>query len=741
MDVERPLLADAPSSTGPMARVFADRYQLVARRGSNVDVARFDAVDVHTGRSVVVRIVHPDLCAIDGFGDRFSAAMSVVMQHPHPNLAEVYDVGEADWVGRRVLYVVGEQLAGGSLRDLRDRGRLLSQSQAVMIGLDACRGLDVAHRAGLVHGDIRPANLVFGDDGRLRITDLGLAAVVADELWKTPEALNLDRARFASPEQALGRPAEQKSDVYSLCLCLVESITGQVPFVGESTVMTLSNRVDRLLPVTADLGPLAAVFERAGRPDPGDRSSVAEFGRALVAAAEKLPRPAPLPLLAEGLFAEAPPAIAEAEAEAIVDDELVDDSVAGVALSEALGDTPQVEDPTTAFLATAPAAVAAQDAEGVGVAAPSSLVAEPSSVAASQADATIAMMAANVERSTRPPVGSVLAPVAPNGGSAGSVDAPTRRSLPVPTWVAGLLVIALLGLGWYLLFGRTTSHEIPLLNGLDQAEALNLVAEFGWEVVTVEEPDETVAIGAVIRTDPPGGERLAEGETLTIVVSGGAALAVLPELTGLTVDEADALLRAEGVVLQLGEQPYDESVPAGSIISWTVPDQPGLTAGNSVVAGTTVLVTVSAGPAPRVVPELTGLSLAEATAALQTLGVAVAQAPDGFDPVVPAGFVAQQDPAPGTEVVKGSTVTIVISKGPELVAMPGLAGLDLAGVTAAFEAAGLVLGDVAGDPAGTIVEARLGDTVLAGGEQVPKGSTINVTLSAPTPVTTPAPAP
>lgn len=736
MDVERPLLADAPSSTGPMARVFADRYQLVARRGSNVDVARFDAVDVHTGRSVVVRIVHPDLCAIDGFADRFAAAMSVVVQHPHPNLAEVYDVGEADWVGRRVLYVVGEQLAGGSLRDLRDRGRLLSQSQAVMIGLDACRGLDVAHRAGLVHSDIRPANLVFGDDGRLRITDLGLAAVVADELWKTPDALNLDRARFASPEQALGRPAEQKSDVYSLCLCLVESITGQVPFVGESTVMTLSNRVDRLLPVTADLGPLAAVFERAGRPDPGDRSSVAEFGRALVAAAEKLPRPAPLPLLAEGLFAEAPPAVAEVEA--AVEEEFVDHSVAAAASTEVLVEAPYGGETNTAVPATASALASAPDAEVVGQPIPSSSTAQPADVAPLQADATIAMMAASIERSARPPVEPVLTPVAPTGGPSGSVDAPTRRSLPVPAWVAGLLVIALLGLGWYLLFGRTTSHEIPLLNGLDQAEALNLVAEFGWEVNTIEEPDETVAIGAVIRTDPPGGERLAEGETLTIVVSGGAALAVLPELTGLTVDEADGLLRAEGVVLQLGEQPYDETVPAGSIIAWTVPDQPGLTAGNSVIPGTTVLVTVSAGPAPRVVPELTGLSLADATAALETLGLTVAQAPDGFDPVVPAGAVAQQDPAPGAEVVRGSTVTIVISKGPELVAMPGLAGLDLAGVTAAFEAAGLVLGDVAGDPAGTIVEARLGDTVLAGGEQVPKGSTINVTLSAPV---APAPAP
>lgn len=726
MDVERPLLADAPSSTGPMSRVLAERYQLMTRRGSNVDVARFDAIDLRTGRSVVVRIVHPDLCAVEGFDARFMSAMSVAMQHPHPNLAEVHDVGEAEWSGRRVLYAVGEQLGGGSLRDLRDRGRLLSQSQAVMIGLDACRGLDVAHRAGLVHGDIRPANLVFGDDGRLRITDLGLAGVVAEELWKTPEALNLDRARFASPEQALGRPAEQKSDVYSLCLCLVEAITGQVPFVGESTVMTLSNRVDRLLPVTADLGALASVLERAGRPDPDDRSSVAEFGRTLVAAAEKLPRPAPLPLLAEGLFAEAPPAVVEGD-------------TTGAAAAGEPDAPPTIDEAPTASVS---GTVSVGDALAAAAGAPGTsqpVGAFPGELALG--DDTMVMPTSTAHHAGPVNVDEVLEPVVAAGGTRGPVDAPARRRPSAGVVALGLLLVALLGLGAYLVFGRTASHEVPLLNGIDQAEALNLVAEFGWEVVTVEEASPTVPLGSVIRTDPPGGERLSEGEALTIVVSSGAALAVLPELTGLTVDEADALLRAQGVVLQLGDQPFDETVPAGAIISWTVPDQPGLTAGDSVVPGVTVLVTVSAGPAPRAVPELIGLPLDQATSALVAQGLALTRGPDAFDPVVPAGAVAEQDPAPGTELVRGSTVTIVVSKGPELVAVPGLAGLGLEAITTTLESAGLRLGTVTGDRAGTIVEARIGDQVLAGGEQVPKGATVDITLAVPAPASTLAPAP
>ena len=108
--------------------------------------------------------------------------------------------------------------------------------------------------------------------------------------------------RYASPEQALSLPIDGKSDVYALCLVMVEAVTGSLPFASDSTVATLSARVGRLMPVSADLGSLAAVLEHAGRPEPDDRSTAAEFGRGLVQAAEKLPRPEPLPLLSTGLF-------------------------------------------------------------------------------------------------------------------------------------------------------------------------------------------------------------------------------------------------------------------------------------------------------------------------------------------------------------------------------------------------------------------------------------------------------
>lgn len=700
-------------------RLFADRYRLLGRRGSGVDLAMFDAVDTTDQRAIVVKIVHPDIVAASDFVERFTTTMTAVAAVRHVNLSEVYDFGVAEWSGRTVCFVVGESLTGGSLRDLRDRGRELSLSQAVMVGLDVCRGLDVAHQAGQVHGDIRPSNLVFGDEGRLRVTDLGVAALVADELARRPEGISAERARYVSPEQALGEVPGSKSDVYSLCLCLLEATTGQVPFVGDSAVATLANRVAKLMPVSADLGPLAAVFERAGRPDPDDRSSVSEFGRAMVQAAEKLPRPTPLPLLGAGLFAEAPPAPTVPPA--------ASDEPAAEAAPDATPDGGDAGVDTVSGF-EAPVGEAPIDVvPAAELAAPPLLPPPPLSAVPLAAPVASEVVPA-------PPATSAPTPAAAPG-----VEAPSRSRRGLKIALAALVVLAALGVAWYLAFGRTVSHEVPRLAGLEVGEARNLVSEFDWTVDEVQEASDEVPVGVVVRSDPAEGEALDEGGTLTLVVSAGPAPRQLPELSGLSTDQAAQTLEALGLVLQLGDQPFDETVPKGTIISWTITDQPGLVAGDDVLPGTTVLVTVSAGPAPRVVPDLTGLVPNDAIAALTELGLGVTQGVDEFSNTIPAGAVVRQDPAPGAEVERGTMVTIIVSKGPDLVAIPPLADLNLQQVTAALNGVGLALGQVKGDPAGITVLAEANGQVLVAGAQLPRGTAVDVTFALPTPPATPVP--
>ena len=706
--------AGAPPSTNeqtpPTAapRLFADRYRLLGRRGSGVDVALFEAVDTIDDCAVAVRIIHPDVSARPGFDERFHSAMDGAMTVRHPNLAEIRDAGRSEWDGRRVHYVATENLVGGSVRDLRDRGRQLSPSQAVMVGLDACRALDAVHRSGLIHGDIRPTSLVFGADGRLRLVDLGLGSLMAGDAWADLATMDVERARYAAPEQAAGGAAVAKSDVYSLCLCLLEAVTGSLPFVGDSTVATLANRIDKLMPVSADLGPLAAVLERAGRPEVDDRCSAADFGRSLVQVAEKLPRPAPIALLVGGLFAEAP-APSQGLAQAI--DQPVDQPV-DPAAHTAL-DTLTVDDVATPRSAAVQSALPEQQPAQ-----------QPVSFAAGP------VPAAPVEASPAPaPAGAVAAPSPSRVGDESPIpgEPRVRRRLAVVLAVLLAAVAVGGGLAWWL-GGRTNADDVPLLAGLDEGEALNMVSEFGWVVAVVEEPSDTVADGAVIRSEPGPGASVERGGAFTIVVSSGPAPRALPDITGLTVEQATAELTARALVFQVTEQPYDESVPVGVILRWSVSDQPALVAGDTVLPGTVVSAAVSAGPAPRTVPDLVGLPLADAAARLAEVGLVLAQVPDEFSTDVPVGAVARHDPPAGGQLERGATVAVALSKGPDLVVIPPLAGLTPPQAAEALTSVGLVVGVVSGDPAGVNVLSSIGGRSIAAGESFPRGTAIDLTF-------------
>ncbi len=269
--------------------------------------------------------------------------------------------------------------------------------------------------------------------------------------------------------------------------------------------------------------------------------------------------------------------------------------------------------------------------------------------------------------------------------------------------------------------------------GLETGEARNVLADFS--VVEVEEPHETVPAGQVTRTDPPADTRVEKGSTVTVYVSTGPAPRPLPELSGLTVADASAKLTALGLEVELADPVFDELVPAGTVISWTVPDSPSLTAGDTVLLGTAVRLVSSAGPQPRAVPELAGMTLEQATAALEALGLTVDHVDDEYSTSVPAGQVARQDPAPGTEVPRDSAVTIAISKGPEMVTLPPLAGKTLEQIRAALEGAGFAVGTITGDPTQPITAALIRGQYAKAGQVEPKGTVVDLVF-APTPTTT-----
>jgi beta-lactam-binding protein with PASTA domain len=763
-----------PTPTGTSAlvgRVLSDRYRIenVVAAGANTVIT--EAVDIEANRPVTVKVVRSELAVTSVFRQAFRRQAEVAMSVAHPNIARVLGWGETEIDGESTLFWVVEYLGGGSLRDLFDRGRLLAPSQALVVGLEACRALEAAHARGVIHTELTPSKLVFGEDGRLRVTDVAMSRLLGAEAWEEPATVATHVARYASPEQALGLDVDAKTDVYALSLCLIEAITGKVPFAGDSTVSTLAARVGKLMPVTADMGSLASVLERGGRPDAEDRWTAAEFARALIAAAEALPRPEPIPMLATSLFASsiahrlAPDVptpdvvaahddLAPVEADGAADraDDAPLDDIATEAGDHDIADA-ELADETDAADVAAETRVAEETAvaelvdtavvvdEAVEPEVAEQAVAEPE--VADEAEVAspgttempiAAVAAARATAATTPSVGLpplVADPTEPVDASSGGVLYDEER--PKRRWGRFLLfgLIALVGIGllsyagWLLL--RTESFEVPDLTGVDEAVARNEIAGNGWVIETERErSDEVPEVDHVVRTLPAAGEMLDEGETFVIVVSDGFELRTLPELTGLELAEATQTLTDLRLVAIEAPAEFSEDVPAGTVIRWQVQDDAALVAGAQVLADTPIVLTVSMGPEPRPAPNLANLTAAEATAALDALQLVTELGEEVFSDDVEAGRVVAQTPPPDTAVERGGTVTVQLSKGPDLVAFPDLAGLTYPAAEAALVDAGYTVGSLLGTTEGTFVSASIDGEEVQAGETFRRGTAVDL---------------
>ena len=700
-----------------IGRVLGDRYRLLAPIGSGGSGHVFVADDVRLRRRVAVKMLHPALADDDAFLRRFRAEARAAAALNHPNVMAVYDWGEEEGGP----FLICEYLGGGSLRSVLDRGRRLSPSQALLVGLEAARGLDYAHRRGLVHRDIKPANLLFDDDGRLRIGDFGLARALAEAAWTEPIGTVLGTARYAAPEQVSGAPIDGKSDVYSLALVLVEAVTGRVPFAADTTVATLMGRLDRPIEAPPELGPLAAVVGRAGRPDPAERLDAAGLASALQSVALSLPTPEPLPLAGP----------------ATVDEvgSLADPTDVGPRPNEARPpespprtSAPRPFSPVPITLIPATTATAAEGADAgldataaVATGGPETTGATPAAVGSGPgrppvgpaADATIrqAMPAATkVNRRAEP------APYVETGPQLSKAGRRRRRRWPYLV----LLVLVLAGGGAAAAYVLTSNRapSIPLPNVVDQPElqAATTLRNLKFDVDLRQEYFDGSTPGLVRLQQPQGGgsATLKEGSKVTLVVSKGPPPTPVPDLASLDEEGARKALEAAGHVLGQVTRTNDENVAEGVVLNWTQK-------GESPPKGATIDLVVSAGPAPRVVPSVEGRTYDDAAAALAEVGLEAERVDVYTDDDGSAGKVVSSAPGGGAEVTRGSTVTLTVSKGQP--AVPKLNGLSADEATAALQAVGLTLGSTFGPSSGDVFLSLPGE-----GTKVRPGASVTIYL-------------
>ncbi|WPW18824.1 Stk1 family PASTA domain-containing Ser/Thr kinase [Streptomyces sp. HNS054] len=632
-----------------VGQVLDGRYRVEARIAVGGMATVYRALDTRLDRILALKVMHPSLASDAGFVERFIREARSVARLAHPNVVQVFDQG----TDGGYVYLAMEYIPGCTLRDvLRERGAL--QARAALDILEpVLAALGAAHRAGFVHRDMKPENVLIGDDGRVKVADFGLVRSVDTVTHSTGTVLGT--VSYLAPEQIEHGTADPRVDVYACGILLYEMLTGEKPHDGDSPAIVLYKHLhDDVPPPSAVVPGLAPVLD------------------SLVGAAtarDAAVRPAD----AVALFA------LTREARGRLTDEQLD-AMPPQALS---AEHDNADDRTSVI--------------------PRSLTV-PRPLPVNEDDDG----ADRVHRTSRlqspPPL-------------------PPRRRAALHRGPAAIVVAVLLVLGlgagvWYINSGQFT--KIPPVLSKTEQEARDRLAEAGLDVGEVKEAySDTVERGKVISTDPAAGARVRGSGSVSLTVSKGPETVRVPDLDGYRLDKARSLLEDEGLEPGMVTRELSDSVPRDAVIS----TEPGK--GTEVRAGTAVKLTVSKG-SPVDVPDLTGDDPEDARAELEEAGLKVEIADGRIHSEHDAGKVARQTPGAGGEAAEGDTVTLTLSKGPEMVEVPDVVGDSVDEARDKLEGAGFGVKEDRG------LLGLFGDTVkdqsVDGGETAPKGSTITLRI-------------
>ncbi|QGU03327.1 Stk1 family PASTA domain-containing Ser/Thr kinase [Corynebacterium comes] len=596
--------------------LIGDRYDLAEVIGTGGMSEVYAAQDTLLGRGVAVKMLRVELARDVSFRERFRKEAQNSGKLNHPAIVAVYDTGETILDGISVPYIVMERVHGRTLRDILREDGPLNPARAAEILIPVAEALQVSHNAGIIHRDVKPANIMITNTGEVKVMDFGIARALDDSTSAmTQTSAVIGTAQYLSPEQARGKAADGRSDVYALGCVMYELITGRPPFEGETPFAVAyqhvqeeptapSSLIDASLSPTAAVNVDAVVLTAMAK-HPADRyQSAVEMGEEL----RKLTRNA----------------VTDAARHHITTVEPVDDN------------------PTTLTTAV--------------------------------------------------------------GNKEGA-----SRSNRWMVWLAALLTLIAVGIGgafvWDLQRGGEQSTvsqmvSVPDVTGLTRQDAVTQLEALELRVDVNEEPSPDVPRGTVIRTNPTAGSQLQPGTTVTVAVSSGLEITDVPDVLGLTPQEAGDLLR--GAELLLEQQVAEESsatVPAGRIIEQNPP------AGAQISKGSRVMITVSTGPALVRVPGLSGMQIEQAEATLNSLGL-ISQV-RVLDSSEPEGRVLSHTDE-GTQIPLGTTVTLEVSNG-MIITMPGITRLDEADALASLRNAGWNGQLIAGTPVrtGALVDAGL----------------------------------
>lgn len=660
--------------------VLGERYEVLSKIGAGGMADVYKGKDTMLNRYVAIKVLKKEYRENKDFVRKFRSEAQAAAGLLNPNIVNVYDVGE----DRGLYYMVMELVEGITLKEYIQKKGKLSTKEAISIAIQMCTGIEAAHKHNIIHRDIKPQNIIISKEGKVKVTDFGIARAVDSN---TVSSNAMGSVHYVSPEQARGGYCDAKSDIYSVGITMYEMITGRVPFDGDSTVSVAMKHLQENITPPSQYAPdmskaLEKIILKCTQKSPERRYEsttllIQDLKRALVdpsGAFVEIERPKNLGETV--MFTEEDMgSLKRGHSSYDDDDDYEDDDY----------DEDDYEDDGY------------EDDEEDG----------------------------NVRSGKRK-------------GKSDEVNPHMNKMMKILTIVAAAVVILIIALvagkaAGIFRFGGSSgiesssdsaNIEVPQLVGETQAVANEMCEKKNLVMKVVSQKQSDKPVGTVLEQSIKAGEKVKKQTVIEVVICSGAEEVEVPDVSGNTQDEAWKILKDKGFTDYEVQMEYSDEYDNGEVIRTTP------AAGETTTVDTKIVLVVSKGAEKAEVPNLVGKTVSEAQKALSNKGLTDGGSTEEYSNTVAEGKIISQNVKAGKKVDGGTSVSYVVSKGKkpaETVAVPDLRGYSLADAISALSNRGLSYKEIAADspsPSGTVV-----DMSPDIGSQVEVGSTITLYVS------------
>ena len=614
--------------------VLGKRYAVLSKIGAGGMADVYKGRDQMLNRYVAIKVLKKQYKEDENFVRKFRSEAQAAAGLMHPNIVNVYDVGE----DRGLNYMVMELVEGITLKEYIERKGRLSHKETISIAIQMCSGIGAAHASGIIHRDIKPQNIIISKDGKVKVTDFGIAKAVTSNTVSTNA---MGSVHYTSPEQARGGFSDQRSDIYSIGITLFEMVTGQVPFDGETTVEVAMKHLQQEITPPSELVPdipysLEQIILKCTQKSSERRYT--STGDLIQDLKHSLVDP-------DGDFVVIPP-LGNADTVIITDEELDDirsgydddyddeDYDDNYDDNKGYGDDYDDEDYDDDY-----------DDKGYG------------SKGYGDDDYDDDVYDRKKSRKKK-------------GGE--DVNPGMRKLMKILMVVVVIIILFVVvfaigkATGIFKGFNSGVTAEetdskvkVPNVVGMTEEDAKAALNKKGLGChVTYEESDKYEK-GKVCEQKTEAGTKVAKNTRIDIVVSSKKIedTIQIPDVSGMDESEAQRTLEEKGLTVGTSQFVYSSQYDEGEVIG-TDP-----AAGTSVTADQEVVMKVSKGSEKISVPSLVGKTDSEAQSAIKSAGLKVGTVTYQYSDETEKGYVVSQSPYSGNKVNAGSTVNIVVSKG------------------------------------------------------------------------------